>query len=71
MGGVGGWVGASPTHVRTHTHARARTYAHHACMLNMINHGCLHGGGHLQFSNMFIFAFRACACVHVCMCTRV
>ena len=28
-------------------------------------HGCLHGGGHLQFPNMFILAFRACACMHV------
>ena len=51
------WVGAPPTHVRTHAHT---------CMhVKHDKHGCLHGGGHLQFSNMFIFAFRACACMHM------
>ena len=28
-------------------------------------HGCLHGGGHLQYPNMFILVFRVCACVHL------
>ena len=38
----------------------------HTCMhVKHDKHGCLHGGGHLQFSNMFIFAFHACVCVHV------
>ena len=70
-GWVGGWgwdwVGASPTHVhtRTRTHTRARMCAHTCMHVKHDKHGCLHGGGHLQFSNMFIFAFRACACVHV------
>ena len=71
--GVGGWgwnwVGAPP---HTCTCARACTHMHmhthtHACMLNMIKHGCLHGGGHLQFPNMVILAFRACACMHMCV----
>ena len=63
-GGVGGWewgwVGASP---RTCT--RARMCAHTCMHVKHDKHGCLHGGGHLQFSNMFILAFRVCACVHV------
>ena len=66
VGGWGwGWVEAPPTHVRTCMHARARTCAHTCMHVKHDKHGCLHGGGHLQFSNMFIFAFRACACVHV------
>ena len=35
----------------------------HTCM--HVKHGCLHGGGHLQFPNMFILVFHACACVQV------
>ena len=66
-GGVGwgwgwGWMGVGlPPH--TCTHARAHT---HACMLNMIT-WLLHGGGHLQFPNMFILVFCVCACIHVHM----
>ena len=67
--GVGGWgwVGAQPTHVRMHRHIHACTcMCAHTCMhVKHDKHGCLHGGGHLQFSNMFIFAFRVCACVHM------
>ena len=58
-----GWVGAPPTHVHMHTCMHART---HTCMhVEHDKHGCLHGGGHLQFPNMFILAFHACACMHV------
>ena len=69
-GWVGGWVGVGLGREhppRTCTRARARTCTcAHTCMhVKHDKHGCLHGGGHLQFSNMFIFAFRACACVHV------
>ena len=46
-------------------HACVRTCAHTCMHVKHDKHVCLHGGGHLQFSNMFIFAFRACACVHV------
>ena len=28
-------------------------------------HGCLHGGGYLQFPNMFILVFHVCVCMHV------
>ena len=72
---MGGWVwvgfGGGTPHARAHAHAHARTHAHagmcaHTCMhVKHDKHGCLHGGSHLQFSNMFIFTFRACACVHV------
>ena len=66
--GVGGfrwgWVGAPPMHM--HTCARMCT---HTCMhVKHDKHGCLHGGGHLQFPNMFILAFHACACVHMWTC---
>ena len=38
----------------------------HTCMhVKHDKHGCLHGGGHLQLPNMFILAFRACACMHM------
>ena len=43
------------------THARAHTCMH----VKHDKHGCLHGGGHLQFPNMFILVFCACACMHV------
>ena len=76
-GWVGGWgwgwswVGAPPTHVCMHTcmHACTRMCAHTCMHVEHDKHGCLHGGGHLQFPNMFILAFRACACMHMCMCT--
>ena len=29
-------------------------------------HGCLHGGGHLQFLYMHILALQMCVCVHTC-----
>ena len=70
VGGVAwgwGWVWAPPMHVHmcTRTHACARMCAHTCMHVKHDKHGCLHGGGHWQFSNMFIFMFRACACVHV------
>ena len=63
-GGVGGGVGwGHPPHTCTCTHA---CMCAHTCMhVKHDKHGCLHGGGHLQFSNMFIFVFRACACMHM------
>ena len=68
VGGWGwGWVGAPPTYMCTcmHMHTHARTCAHTCMHVKHDKHGCLHGGGHLQFPNMFILAFRTCACVHV------
>ena len=65
--GVGGWVGRGgvgwwhPPHMC----ACARTCTHTCMHVKHDKHGCLHGGGHLQFPNMFILAFCACACVHV------
>ena len=67
-GWVGGWVGRGGVgwgHPHARAHAYARTRAHTCMHVKHDKHGCLHGGGHLQFSNMFIFVFRACACVHV------
>ena len=66
-GWVGGWVGVPPTHVRmcTHMHACTRMCAHTCMHVKHDKHGCLHGGGHLQFPNMFILVFHACACMHV------
>ena len=62
VGGWGwGWMGAPPTHVCMCTHMHAHTCMH----VKHDKHGCLHGGGHLQFSNMFILVFRACACMHM------
>ena len=55
---VGGWRlgGGNPhTHAHTHTHVRHD------------KHGCHHGGGHLQFSNMLTLAFYVCACEHACV----
>ena len=69
VGGCGwGWVGAPPMHMCTHTlmyAAHARTCAHTCMHVKHDKHGCLHGGSHLQFSNMFILAFCACACMHM------
>ena len=45
----------------THTHMCAHTCIH----VKHDKHGCLHGGGHLQFPNMFILVFHACACMHM------
>ena len=61
---VSGWVGvrvggATPTHMHTHTHTH--THVKHD------KHGCHHGGGHLQFSNMLILTFHVCACEHACV----
>ena len=70
-GWVGGWgwgcVGTPPTHVHTctHMHVCTCTCAHTCMHVKHDKNGCLHGGGHLQFPNMFILAFRVCACVHV------
>ena len=63
-----GWVqvglgGGTITHVRMqmHTHACAHTCAHTCMHVKHDKHCCLHGGGHLQFPNMFILAFHVCA----------
>ena len=72
LGGVG-WVGlgGGTPHERAHGHAPPHmctcTCAHTCMHVKHDKHGCLYGGGHLQFSNMFIFTFRACACMHVCV----
>ena len=71
-GWVGRWVGlglggGTPMHMHTHTHAYACMCVHTCMHVKHDKHGCLHGGGHLQFPNMFILAFRGCACVHVCV----
>ena len=60
-----GWVGASPTHMCMCTNASIRMCAHTCMHVEHDKHGCLHGGSHLQFPNMFILAFRACACMHM------
>ena len=44
-----------------HTHAREHTYA---CMLNLINMAASMVAAICNFPNMFILAFRVCACVH-------
>ena len=64
---LGGWVGGVGwghlPQTCTCTCARLST---HTCMhVKHDKHGCLHGGGHLQFPNMFILVFRACVCMHV------
>ena len=56
--------GGTP-HARAHVHVHARTCTHTRMHVKHDKHGCLHGGGHLQFSNMFIFVFCACACMHM------
>ena len=70
-GWVGGWVGMGLGGGIPHTCAHVHTHAHmcaHTCMhVKHDKHGCLHGGSHLQFPNMFILAFCACACMHVCV----
>ena len=50
-----------------HMHACTCTSTHTCMHVKHDKHGCLHGGGHLQFPNMFILAFRVCVCVHVCV----
>ena len=65
--GEGGW--ATPTHMCTHMHMHACAHrcAHTHTHVKHDKHGCLHGGGHLQFSNMLILAFHVCACEHTCV----
>ena len=64
---LGGWVelGACSAHACAHTHT-----CMHSCTCihthgEYDEHGYLHGVGHLQFLNMFILAFHACACMQV------
>ena len=57
-------LGGTP-HACVHVHTHARTCAHTCMHIKHDKHGCLHGGGHLQFPNMFILAFRVCACMHM------
>ena len=65
----GGWVGVglggAPPHMCACARACTRTCTHTCMHVKHDKHGCLHGGGHLQFPNMFILAFRACVCMHV------
>ena len=71
MGGWGwGWVGVgldgvTPMHMCTCRHAHALTCTHTCMHVKHDKHGCLLGGSHLQFCNMFILVFHACVCVHV------
>ena len=73
--GMGGWVDGGGVRWGHHPHMCTCTCMHacactctHTCMhVKHDKHGCLHGGGHLQFPNMFILAFCACACVHMCV----
>ena len=60
------WFGRYRPHMCTHTctHTCTCTCTHTCMHVKHDKHGCLHGGGHLQFPNMFILAFCACACVH-------
>ena len=70
VGGWGwGWVGVTPTHMCTHMHmhACACTCAHTHKHVKHDKHRCLHGGGHLQFSNMLILAFHMCMWAHMCV----
>ena len=63
------WVWAP--HACVHAHAHVYAYMHmYACThththVENDKHGCLHGGSHLQFPNMFILVFLACACMHI------
>ena len=68
-GWVGGWLGVGLGRGTPHTCAHVHV---HACMCTLTcmhvkhdKHGCLRGGGHLQFPNMFILVFRACASMHM------
>ena len=56
---LGGGTPQTCAHLHAHAHMCAHTYMH----VKHDKHGCLHGGGHLQFPNMFILSFRVCACV--------
>ena len=61
-----GWVGAPhPCCMHTCMHVHAHTHTHTCMHVKHDKHGCLHGGGHLQFPNMFILVFRACMHLHV------
>ena len=72
----GGWVGvwlhegiphAMCAYICTCTHMLTCV---HTCMhVKHDKHGCLHGGGQLQFPSMFILALYVCVCV--CMHTHV
>ena len=48
-----------------HMHAHTRMCAQTCMHVKHDKYGCLHGGGHLQFPNMFIVAFHVCMCVHM------
>ena len=69
----GGWVDGDGVGVGvwgvSHAHMHVHTCMHmHACMHMHVKHdkhGCLHGGGHLQFLYMYTCT---CMCVHVHMC---
>ena len=57
-----GWEGVSHTHMHTHVHMHVCTHIHKHVKHD--KHGCLHGGGQLQFSSMLILAFHVCVCEH-------
>ena len=52
-------------HVHTHMHACTCLCTHTCMQVKHDAHSCLHGGGHLQFPNMFILVFHVCAYMHV------
>ena len=68
VGSEGGW-GEPHTHTHTNMHACAHmcAYTHTHAHVKHDKHGCHHGGGHLQFSNMLILAFHVCTCEHTCV----
>ena len=66
----GGWVGGggvTPRHIHICMHACPHMCTHTCMPVKHDKHGCLHGGGHLQFPNIFILAFCVCACMPVCV----
>ena len=52
------WVGTPHGYTGTCTHVCIHVHTH----VRHDKHGCLHGGGHLQFPKMFILEFVS-ACV--------
>ena len=66
LGGTppGGWVGGGGIGWGHPPHTCTRTHTLH---VKHDKNGCLHGGSHLQFPNMFILAFCACTCMCTCL----
>ena len=66
-GGGGGYgcVGGCPMHTHMCMHAHTHTHTH--MHVKHDQHGCLHVGGHLQFS-IHVIHVHVCVCMHVCAC---